>query len=218
MTTYEFGDPTANIVLIQPVDDHELGFMENEIQYIKDHSPVTFKMIATKVDNWNHDLSPWNAPAVFGKEDFGGGSEKTLEEVTRLCTDRGITYILGGYSLAGLFALWAAYRTDIFSGIAAASPSVWFPGFSEYMRDHGIHTDSVYLSLGDTEHKTKNPVMSAVADKMNEAFGLLKDQGIHCTLEKNPGNHFREPEIRTAKAFARILNDMTECKQYLQLK
>ena len=26
------------------------------------------------------------------------------------------------------FALWSAYRSDAFDGIAAASPSVWYPG------------------------------------------------------------------------------------------
>ena len=39
-----------------------------------------------------------------------------------------VKIILGGYSLAGLFALWASTQTDLFYGVAAASPSVWFPG------------------------------------------------------------------------------------------
>ena len=29
--------------------------------------------------------------------------------------------------------------------------------------------------------------------------------GINCTLEWNQGNHFREPDIRTAKAFAWVM-------------
>ena len=70
----------------------------------------------------------------------------------------------GGYSLAGLFSLWAAYQTDVFSGIAAASPSVWFPGFIEYMKEHEIKSETVYLSLGDREEKTRNSVMSQVGN------------------------------------------------------
>ena len=112
-------------------------------------------MIAVKVDDWNLDLSPWRSPAVFGKEDFGGGAASLLEEILRLCSDESKTYYLGGYSLAGLFSLWASYQTDRFAGIAAASPSVWFPGFLPYMKEHENQSRAVYLSLGDKEEKTK---------------------------------------------------------------
>ena len=123
----------------------------------------------------------------------------------KYCTDRDKTYIIGGYSLAGLFALWAVYQTDVFKGAAAASPSVWFPGFVEYMRGNRILTGSVYLSLGDREEKTRNPVMAAVGERIREAYTLLKDRGINTTLEWNQGNHFWDADIRTAKAFAWVM-------------
>ncbi|MCO7110734.1 alpha/beta hydrolase-fold protein [Gemmiger formicilis] len=63
--------------------------------------------------------------------------------------------ILGGYSLSGLFALWAATQTNALYGTAAASPSVWFPGWLEYEAAHPIQTRRVYLSLGDREEHTK---------------------------------------------------------------
>ena len=59
--------------------------------------------------------------------------------------------------MVGLFSLWAAYQTDTFAGVAAASPSIWFPDFLQYMKEHDIRTESVYLSLGDREEKTRNP-------------------------------------------------------------
>ena len=62
--------------------------------------------------------------------------------------------------MAGLFTLWAAYQTDAFAGVAAASPSIWFPDFLQYMKEHDIRTESVYLSLGDREEKTRNLVMA----------------------------------------------------------
>ena len=31
---------------------------------------------------------------------------------------------------------------------------------NEYMKEHDIRTESVYLSLGDREEKTRNPVMA----------------------------------------------------------
>ena len=83
--------------------------------------------------------------------------------------------------------------------------SVWFPGFVEYMRENRIRTDAVYLSLGDREEKTRNTVMAAVGVKIRVAYTLLKDQGINTTLEWNQGNHFRDADIRTAKAYAWLM-------------
>ena len=123
----------------------------------------------------------------------------------KICDEQNKTYIIGGYSLAGLFALWAAYQTDAFKGVAAASPSVWFPGFVEYMKENSIRADSVYLSLGDKEEKTRNPVMSTVGDRIRETYGLLKECGINTILEWNQGNHFKDADIRTARAFAWVL-------------
>ena len=164
MTKYKYGNPEAPIVLIQPVGDHDLPEIEGEVAQIRKLTALDFQMIAVKVDDWNLDLSPWRSPAVFGKEDFGDGAASLLEEILRLCSDESKTYYLGGYSLAGLFSLWASYQTDRFAGIAAASPSVWFPGFLPYMKEHENQSRAVYLSLGDKEEKTKNPVMATVGD------------------------------------------------------
>ena len=180
--------------------------MESEVREIQHRSGEAFRLVAFHIRDWNRDLSPWTAPAVFGKEGFGAGAEDTLREIREFCSDPAKKYIIGGYSLAGLFALWAAYQANIFSAVAAASPSVWFPGFTDYMKSHRISSSHVYLSLGDKEAKTRNPVMSTVSDCIREAHRLLLASGTSCTLEWNPGNHFREPDIRTAKAFAWALN------------
>ena len=130
METYLFGNEPAPNTLIQPVDSHDLEGIENEVRTIRELTEADFQLIAVKVESWNRDLSPWKAPAVFGNEGFGDGATEFLDEILKLCPD-GHTCFIGGYSLAGLFALWAAYRTGRFAGTAAASPSVWFPGFPE---------------------------------------------------------------------------------------
>ena len=209
METYLFGSDSAPNVLIQPVDSHDLEGIENEVKTISELTNADFRMIAVRVPDWNRDLSPWTAPAVFGKESFGDGAGDFLEGILPLCPD-GKTCYIGGYSLAGLFALWAAYRTGRFAGVAAASPSVWFPGFTDFMQANRIQSKAVYLSLGDREEKAKNPVMAAVGSRIREAEGILKAQGIPCTLEWNPGNHFRDADVRTAKAFAWVLNHTPE--------
>ena len=77
--------------------------------------------------DWNRDFSPWPAPAAFGAADFAGAGGETLDWLLRVC----VPYVeadcagerprfLGGYSLAGLFALWASTQTDLFYGVAAA--------------------------------------------------------------------------------------------------
>ena len=207
MITYEYGNPEADTVLIQPTGEHELASLENEVREIEKRTSKEFRFIATKVENWNDDLSPWKAPAVFKKEDFRGGASKTLENIIALCADKNRKYYIGGYSLAGLFALWAACQTDIFSGVAAASPSVWFPGFIDYMKTYKIKSQNVYLSLGDREEKTRNPVMAQIGNCIKEEYRCLLENGINCILEWNKGNHFKEADIRTAKAFAWILNN-----------
>ncbi len=207
MKLYEFGDAGADTVLIQPVDDHDLSGIENEVALIAANCGKSFRLIAVKIDNWNTDLSPWKAPAVFGKDDFGGGAEETLAGILKLCSDVSKTYYIGGYSLAGLFALWAAYRTDVFKGVAAASPSMWFPGFADYMNENEIKTGAVYLSLGDKEEKARNPVMATVGDRIREAHAMLSGHGVKCTLEWNEGNHFKDTDIRTAKAFSWLIKN-----------
>ena len=205
MTIYEYGNPDADTVLIQLTGDHELSVLKNEVEEIRKRTSTDFRLIAAKVDDWNYELSPWKASAVFGNEDFGDGAVRTLEQILTLCTDKSRTYYIGGYSLAGLFSLWAAYQTDVFSGIAAASPSVWFPGFIDYMKEYKIKSKNVYLSLGNKEEKTRNPVMAKVGDCIREGHAWIKAEGVNCTLEWNQGGHFKEPMTRTARAFAWVM-------------
>ena len=205
MEKFEYGDPGAPVVLMQPVDNHDLSFLDNEVRMIKSLTDADFRLVALKVNDWNSDLSPWKAPAVFGKDGFGDGAEATLDELLEIVRDKKNIFN-GGYSLAGLFALWATYQTDAFSGVAAASPSVWFPGFTDYMEEREIQSRAVYLSLGEKEEKTRNPVMATVGERIQKAYSILTQRGVACTLEWNAGNHFKEADMRTAKGFAWLLN------------
>lgn len=206
MQIYEVGERASDTLLIQPVDDHDLELIESEAAAIRQLAGQDFHLTAVRVRDWNRDLTPWEAPPVFGKEGFGNGAGETLQEILELAGGEKKKIILGGYSLAGLFALWAGYRTDRFAGIAAASPSVWFPGFSDYMRENTMKAGCVYLSLGDREEKTRNQVMARAGDCIREARELLERQGTCCTLEWNEGNHFKDPDLRTARAFAWVMN------------
>ena len=173
------------------------------------------RLAAVAADDWGNELSPWPAPKVFkGGSDFGAGADakvKTLEKeiVPALMSAAGneISPIyIAGYSLAGLFALYSLYCTDVFSGAISSSGSLWFPGFAEYAAAHepGRRPDKIYLSLGDKEKNTKNPVMSRVEEKTKEIYGIFRAFGTDCVFCFEPGGHFADPEGRLARGMARI--------------
>lgn len=201
---------TPEALLVEPIDERDLDFIGRELDYLEEHSDRPFALAAIIVGDWNAELSPWSADHVFGKEAFGDGAGKTLRFVeatlipelhSRIPALAGKETILGGYSLAALFALWAGYESKAFSGIAAASPSVWFPGWMDYVKERRPSAERIYLSLGDQESRTRNRVMATVGERILEYAGILSAKGVENTLEWNPGNHFRDADLRTAKAF-----------------
>ena len=112
-----------------------------------------------------------------------------------------------GYSLGGLLSLYAAYRTGIFSRLASASGSLWYPGFVDFAGSHSMirKPERIYLSLGAKEKKTRNAEMRCVEESTRAFCSLCRDRGI-CTLsEMNPGNHFTEPAKRMAKGIRWLL-------------
>ena len=116
--------------------------------------------------------------------------------------------LIGGYSLAGFFALWSSFQTPLFHGIAAVSPSVWYPDWIGYAVTHKPKASFVYLSLGDKEEKTKNPIMARVGEYIRRLHELMATQGINTILEWNKGNHFQHTDERTANGFAWLINQI----------
>ena len=123
-----YGTASAEYLLLQMVDEHDLAGMEREVEAIRRQTAHLFLLAAVQVENWNDDLSPWPAPPVWGKQGFGGRAEDTLAWLEQAVPGISQQYsikedckvILGGYSLAGLFALWAATQTNALYGTAAA--------------------------------------------------------------------------------------------------
>lgn len=175
-----------------------------------------FTLVGIGSLNWNRELSPWACDgAVRDSEPFGGQAAGFLDELLDQIipqvesslpqppTWRGIA----GYSLAGLFSLWALWQTDAFDRAASASGSLWFPGFIDYAHEHAmaVTPDSAYLSLGKKEPKTPNRMMRHVLDDTRTMEALLVERGIPTTLELNPGNHFTQTDLRMARGIRWIL-------------
>ncbi len=208
-----YSDNKPEFILIQPADRRELKSLDKEIEHIKCLTDFPFAFAAFEITDLNKELSPWNAPPVFGNEPFGSGAGETLDhlENTLIPELKGrfgseLPIILGGYSLAGLFSLWAAYTSKSFNSAAAVSPSVWFPNWLDFIESRTPFAKSIYLSLGKKEERTRNITMAAVGDNIRRQYEILKENGSSCVLEWNEGNHFNEPEVRTARGFAWCIN------------
>ena len=203
--------------LIQPVDENDISVLDNEVKHIEENTDRNFSLVAFKIEDWNSELTPWEMPLLRGKGNFGDGATGTLEFIKNELIpalseytnteNKEIKYILGGYSLAGLFSLWSGYQTDIFEGIAAVSPSVWYKKWIEYVEAEKPLSEKIYLSLGDTEEKTKHQILSKIGNNIRKQHEILENSGnVKTVLEWNEGNHFQNPDIRTAKGFLWVMN------------
>lgn len=197
---------------------------------VADHSPVQIpagiSLVRIGVDLWEENFSPWCAPRVFAKgPNFGNGAQKTLDVLINQVipwaesdlTEPPVYRVLVGYSLAGLFSLWAGMSqqdargcqsdvvpTPTFQRIGAVSGSFWFPGLLDYVDQQlsggVVGLTHAYLSLGDREARTPNPQIMHVRENAELLASKLKDARIASTFELNRGNHFQNVDGRLQKA------------------
>ena len=214
MNVFSTQNPVNAPVFIWGLDMSHGETAESLFDEVKALTNNDFSLAVFDVTDWNAQFSPWTAPPVFGKDAFSGKGNDTL----RFLEDEFLPEIkskfpksevfLTGYSLAGLFSLWALYETDKFNGAVCCSSSLWFDKWDEYASLHRIKSPStIYMSLGDREEKTKNKVMSIVGDRARRQAEILKeDPNVEkLYFEWNEGGHFVEPLKRVAKGITRIL-------------
>lgn len=157
-------------------------------------------------------MSPWKIPPVsLFRSGCSGGADKHLDfivssavpAVNRLPFSSSRS-VIAGYSLAGLFAVYSLCRTDTFSEAVCASGSLWYPGFTEYVRNRGFcrRPDYVYFSLGDREAHTKNQYMKNVRICTREIFEYCSALGISTEYVTEKGNHFNDADGRLARGIA----------------
>lgn len=215
---------------------------------VKSGARTDFILLSIKPKNWNDDFTPWPAPAFrAGEEAPQGRADAYLACLTKEIKRYMDTHYrtkpepqhaaLFGYSLGGLTAVYALYKTDVFGAAASLSGSLWFDGFCEFMeREKPLRTDlRVYLSLGKKESRSKNPRMAKVAECTGRAKKILteqlrgpgdaKDEGAGNDLmtgrekgelvhfEWNEGGHFHDIEGRFAKAILWWTEGFSGCRR-----
>ena len=150
-------------VLIGEEDIHRISTALPEISILQ--IPVSEK-------DWNDHLSPWPAEKVFRKgTDFSGHADSFLKdqvEPVLLEAQKDYSQIfLCGYSLAGLFALYASARIEGIDGVMSAS--------------------------GSPEKNSRSPILSTVEEKTIETKEILESQNRHVFYELREGGHFSDP-------------------------
>lgn len=175
-----------------------------------------FTLVAVTGLDWNHDMAPWDSPAAFkNATPCTGGADAYLRLLTEEIIPTAEKELAAaprwrgmvGYSLAGLFALYAVYQTDLFSRVGSVSGSLWFPGIKEYIFAHEPKhwPDCLYFSLGDKESKTRNPVLKNVRQNTEEIQAYYAARGLDTVFQLNPGNHYNHAAERTAAGICWLL-------------
>jgi len=209
-------DAHPEYLLIQTLGNHERDLFDRTVELISESVGVPLVTAAFQVFDWHLDLTPWHDPAINRDPKVGTMTGETLRYVTESmipALEAGfgrLPVILGGYSLGGLFALWAASQTDRFAAIAAASPSLWIRDWLAFAENHPVQTGAVYLSLGDREEHVKNKSIARVGDSVRGEYELLQREigPENCTLVWNPGSHFQDGDKRLADAFSWCVNHL----------
>lgn len=163
--------------------------------------------------SWERDYTPWPAETPAGREPFSGGGPRFLEELKEAIPVIGEKHplLLGrenravlGYSLGGLFALWAFCAGDLFGTAASLSGSLWYEGWMEYLPGHVPEkAGKVYLSLGKKEEKSGPARMRRVGENTRQTAEILRLAGRfgEVPLRMENGGHFTDIPGRWQTAF-----------------
>ncbi len=169
-----------------------------------------FVFLCTEPVSWEVDYTPWKADGLRKGEAFGGGADAYLKELTEMILPAAAekfsvdinSSAVCGYSLGGLFSLYAALNSGIFRSAASVSGSLWYKGWTEYLseKSENIRLAGCYVSLGDTEGKSKNQLLKTVDDKTSECCKILSAASDRFKFEYNSGGHFKDVAARMKKA------------------
>lgn len=200
-TIHPSTNPNAPVVYLIDSADHSLDLASAA------ETPLT--LVHVGVPSWNNDLTPWPAPALQpGAPSFGGDAASTLQSLVSTVIPQAETAAglhprgraIAGYSLAGLFALYAfiTCTTLRFDSATSLSGSLWYDGWLPHLERSTFDGTQrfAYLSLGTKEKRAANPRMRTVEEATQQTVQLLQAKGCRVTYAPGPGNHFQHVEER----------------------
>lgn len=211
---FDCHQPDAPVIYLHDLN----GYGRQALPILKaDHAPA-FTLITVTVpeEQWSHILAPWTTPENYPPfVACTGGADDYLKILTGTIIPQCEAKIkqpgwrgIAGYSLAGLFALYAFCKTDhLFDRVSSASGSLWFPGFQTWFFEHvpAALPASIYFSCGTEEFASTNPFLSPVKPTTEAIEAWFEKQNVPTTFVLNPGNHYQDVNERTAAGIAWIL-------------
>ena len=161
---YVYRSNVQNATTIYFLDGDQ--FKEPFNHWIIKHQPA-LNFVLLNANNRTDDYTPWPLQASETMPmDFEGKAEEHLSfistHVIPFCeSEYGFASsaekrVIGGYSLGGLFSLYAAVNTDLFGTVLSCSSSLWYPDFLDYLKEHPFKAahPKLYMSVGDQEGTT----------------------------------------------------------------
>ena len=163
-------------------------------------SSRTCNIVKVAVREWNDSLTPWPAPGLYrGEPDFKGEAAITLTELIEEAipaieqaegfspTKRAIC----GYSLGGLFSLYAFTHANVFSACGCLSGSVWYENWVEHLRslDFNGAGKFAFLSIGSKEKHAAPKILHHVQVDMEECASILREHCCETEFTVGSGNH-----------------------------
>lgn len=157
-------------------------------------------VVSVPIGDWNANLTPWPAAGIYrGEPDFGGRAARTLgwlvdEAIPAIEQAEGLApekRAICGYSLGGLFALYAFAHDARFDACACLSGSVWYEGWVDYLRDLEFEGEGrfAFLSIGSKEKHAAPKILHHVQDQMGECADILRAHGCATEFSVKPGSH-----------------------------
>ena len=210
MSDVHLGSLGSKAPVIYIVDAPEHPFELDEVV-----AGLASTVVRIPIGSWNDSLTPWPAPGLYrGEPDFGGHADRTLaalcdEALPAIERAEGLAptrRAICGYSLGGLFALYALAHSNAFDACACLSGSVWYEGWVDHLR--GLPFDGTgkfaFLSIGTKEKRAALAILRTVQASMEACADVLRERGCEVEYAVGPGNHMQFRRERFAAGLSTL--------------
>ncbi len=180
----------------------------------KENLPI---IIALEGANRNADYTPWYVEPENPKyPEFEGKADEYLDFIVNILkpyVELNYTNIKSntilGYSLGGLFSLYAVTKTNCFDKVVSMSGSFWYKNWIEYLKKSDIDRKiSIYLNCGKKEGSFKDGLAKGNYGFTYLTYEILLEKNLkEVVLELDNKNHLNYVAERFIKAFKWIMQN-----------
>ncbi len=178
-------------------------------------------VLSCQIPHWDDSLTPWTAPGLYREDpDFKGQAGATLKKLvdeiiplaqTHFCIHPSC-YAIAGYSLGGLFSLYAFTQCNRFAAVASMSGSVWYDRWIDYLNNASFDVTYngkprfAFLSIGTKEKRAAIERLHTVEDCTHRSAEIFTARGIDTHYAVGPGSHMLYVDERMKAAFTALDN------------